>query len=75
MPDNETAVDARIYCGFGQVGEVTLLADDSGLLTTWGAIDNWADSRLIAHLDTLDRYDRARVIGEIVAAVSAAAAC
>lgn len=74
VPDNETAVDACIYCGSVQLGEATLLADDAWRLTPWGSLDNWADARLIAHLETLDSEDRARAIAEIVAAISAAAA-
>jgi len=65
VPDNPTAVDAEILSHGDVVGEVTLLEDHTGKLSTWGhGWDHWADHAMQAHLDSLE--DPQRAIEELV---------
>ena len=52
VPDR-AGVDATIYFDGKEAGEVTLLPDDQGSLSTWGCPDNWASSALQAWIDTV----------------------
>jgi len=70
VPDNETAVDAEISLGGKVVGEVTLIEDHTGHLSTWGqGLDHWADDAMRETLDGVE--DSGQAIDEIVAAVRA----
>lgn len=75
VPDNADAVDATIYVDGEEIGEVTLLPDHAGRLSTWGSgLDHWADDGIRTWIDTHeDEHDRRTAVGEIEAAVRAAA--
>lgn len=74
VPDNEGAVDARILVDGVEVGEVTLLPDNSGLLSAWGDPSNWASSALLRWSDTVDWSDVAfaDIVSQIEQAVRTA---
>lgn len=74
VPDNPGAVDAEIYRGDEQIGEVTLIPDAgrNGDLCTWGpSWDYWADNAMQATLREADDPDA--LISIIEAAVNEAA--
>ena len=73
VPDDDRAVDARIYADGAEIGAVTLLpaVDGRPVYETWGTgIDHWASDAVIVYLDGLDPDDRPTIIGEIEAAVT-----
>ena len=72
-PDRAGAVDATVYDGDTEIGEVTLLPDagNRGRLDTWGSIDHWASDDVQRWLDAQE--DRWAAISDVVAAVREAA--
>lgn len=67
VPDNAGAVDADIFRDGVKVGEVTLLPDGRGFLTTWGShVDHWASYQLQQAID-LDEH-RAAILDAVNAA-------
>lgn len=50
-------------------GEVTMLTDHTGSLSTWGDLDHWASDGLRRYLGSLSPDDRAAVVDGIVAAM------
>jgi len=70
VPDNAGAVDATIYAGGAEVGEVTLVPDgewNGGGLVAWGSLDHWADYALQAWMSA-NGIDPAAVVQAVQAA-------
>ena len=69
-PDRPGAVDATIYLNGAEVGEVTLVPNHDGQLSTWGpGLDHWADYRLADHIERIGYNGPLGEIDEIVEAV------
>ena len=77
VPDNAGAVDAMIEIRGLTIGLVTLLPDPGcrGELSTWGSLDNWADTIMQRWIGEREKagQERTEVIDAIVSAVRSAA--